>query len=51
MEVEFLAELQLRYPWVQLTTRINGAGNAMLIAKDDRSRILLAEVKAIEGKE
>ena len=50
-EVEVLADLHLRYPWVQLTRRINGAGNAILIAKDDRSRILLAELKAINRKE
>ena len=50
-EVEVLAELHLRYPWVQLTRRINGAGNTILIAKDDRSRKLLAEPAAINGKE
>ena len=36
-EVEVLADLHLRY--------------AILISKDDRSRILLAELKAINGKE
>ena len=38
-------------PSVQLTRRIYGAGNAILIAKDDRSRKLHAELKAINGKE
>ena len=50
-EVEVLADLHLRYPLVQLTRRINGAGNTILISKVDRSRILLAEVKAINEKE
>ena len=48
---EVLAELHIRYPWVQLTRRINGAGNAMLIANDERSKILLTDLKAINGKE
>ena len=31
MEVEVLAELHLRYPWIQLTRRIDGEGIAILI--------------------
>ena len=50
-EVEVLPELHLTYPWAQLTRRISGAGNAILITKDDRSRNLLAELKTINGKE
>ena len=50
-EVAVLAELHLRYPWIQLTRRINGAGSALLITKDDRSRYHLAERKNINGKE
>ena len=38
MEVEVLAELHLRYPWIQLTRKTNGAGSAILISKVDRSR-------------
>ena len=49
-EVQVMAELHLRYQWVQLTRRTNGAGNAMLIVKDDRLRILLADLKAINGR-
>ena len=44
-----MAELHMRYPWVQLKSRINDMGNAMLIAKNDRSIILLAELNAING--
>ena len=51
MEVKVLADLHLRYQWVQLTRRISCAGNAILIVKDDRCRILLVEKKAINGKE
>ena len=36
---------------VGTTRRNNGTGNAILIAKDDRSRKLLTELKAINGKE
>ena len=50
-QVEVLAELHLTYPWVQLTRRINCAGNAILITKDDRTMNLLAEQKTINGKE
>ena len=50
-EVEVLAELHLMYPWIQLTRRTNGAGSAILITKDDRSRNLLIDLKNINRKE
>ena len=50
-EVEVLAELHLMYPWIQLTRRTNGAGSAILITNDDRSRNLLTDLKNINGKE
>ena len=50
-EVEVMAEIHLRYPWIQLTRRSNGAGSALLITKDDRSRKLLTDLKTINGKE
>ena len=50
-EVEGLAELHLKYPWIQLTRRTNGAGNAILITKDDRSRELLTDIKTINGRD
>ena len=50
-EVEVLADLHLKYPWIQPTRRMNGAGSAILITKDDRSRKLLAELKTLNGKE
>ena len=49
-EVEVLAELHLRYPWIQLTRRTNGAGSAILITKDDRSRNLRTDRNNINGK-
>ena len=39
------------YPWIQVTRRTNGAGSAILITKDDRSRNLLTDLKNINGKE
>ena len=50
-EVEVLAELHLRYPWIQLTRRINGTGSAILITKDDRTTKLLSDLKTINGKD
>ena len=50
-EVEVLAELHLRYPWIQLTRRINGTGSAILITKDDRTTTLLSNLKTINGKD
>ena len=50
-EVEVLAELHLTYPWIQLTRKTNGAGNAILITKDDRSRKLLTDLKTINGRD
>ena len=50
-EVEVLAELHLMYPWVNVTRRTNGAGNAILITKDDRTRKLLADFKEVNGKD
>ena len=50
-EVEVLAELHLKYPWIQLTRRMNGTGSAILITRDNRSRKLLAELKTLNGKE
>ena len=49
-EVEVLAELHLRYPWIQLTRRINGTGSAILITKDDRTTKLLSDLKTINGR-
>ena len=50
-EVEVLAELHLTYPWIQLTRKTNGAGNAILITKDDQSRKLLTDLKTINGRD
>ena len=38
-------------PWINLTRRTNGAGSAILITKDDRSRNLLTDLKKINGKD
>ena len=43
-EVEVLAELHLMYPWINLTRRTNGAGSAILITKDDRTRTRVVHV-------
>ena len=50
-EVEVLAELHLMYPWINLTRRTNGAGSAILITKDDRTRKLLTDLKEINAKD
>ena len=50
-EVEVLAELHLMYPWVNMTRRTNGAGNDILITKDDRTRKLLTDLKEVNGKD
>ena len=49
-EVQVLAELHLRFPWIQLTSRVNGAGSAILITKDDRSIQLITDLKTINRK-
>ena len=40
-ELEILAELHLRYPWVKLGRRHGVSGKAHLTAKDERSRVIL----------
>ena len=50
-EVEVLAELHLMYPWINLARRTNGAGSAILITKDDRTRKLLTDLKKINAKD
>ena len=49
-EPEILAELHLRYPWVNLGRRNGMSGNAHLTAKDERSRELLADLRSLNGK-
>ena len=49
-EPEILADLHLRYPWVKFGMRNGVSGNAHLMAKDERSRDLLAGLRTLIGK-
>ena len=49
-EPEILADIHLRYPWVKLGRRNRVSGNAHHTAKDERSRVLLAGLRTLNGK-
>ena len=50
-EPEIIAEVHLRYPWVnKLGWRNKVSGNAHLTAKEENSRVLLEGLRALNGK-
>ena len=50
-EVEALAVLHIKYPWVKIQRRLIGTGSALLVHKDKTTVLkMLMEVKYINGK-